>query len=264
MMLSLNVGPTQAVGVLRTGRPRRQDRVLADLGPDPERQMTAGRPPNGLAEPREHGARRRRSGHRAQQRDAEQDRPDERRGRVARQAQERAIASRARQHPEARRCARLHPDRADELADAERGGGAAHVVVPADRHAAAGDEHVARGRPQGGERRVGIVADVCDVDRTAAGGSEQRREGHAVDVVDPAVRQRHPGRGHLVAGHQHGDRRGAPHVDGRHAQSGERGEQARVQRRPGADDDVAGREVLAGAPDVVPRGDGGAQHELAP
>ena len=125
---------------------------------------------------------------------------DERRDRVARQAEDERRAA----HAEGDRLARLDRDAPEHLLDAELGRDAAHEIVRPDRHAARGHEHVRLepARERLAVSRLGVVR-PCPSRSAEAPARERGHEQGRVRLVDLARGERLSGRAQLVPGGEH-------------------------------------------------------------
>ena len=133
--------------------------------------------------------------HAAQRRLDEDAEADDRRQRVAGQAEhERVVAA-----PEPQRLARLDPHAPEDLVHAAGLEGRLDVVVLADRHAAADDQHVAaEALAHGRDRRRAIVADDAVVADLGARARGEQAHHQPVGLVHSPGLGRRAGRQQLV------------------------------------------------------------------
>jgi hypothetical protein len=201
------------------------------------------------------------AGERREERAGEQREGDDRRHRVAGEAEPGDLPPVGTgERAEGERAAGAHAHAPEGERAAGGDGRRAHVVALADAHAAGREHEVARERAGAGEerteRRLGVGGDA-EVDRLAAGVAHERGERDRVRRDDRpsgaglgGPSERHE----LVARGDDGHAWPPHHLDLCRAQGGEQPGHARRHARAGRHGDGAGRHVLAGGAHVAARG----------
>ena len=201
---------------------------------------------------------RRQSGAGADERRDEGVEGENRRGRKARQHDQRLVAD----HREAQRLAGFERHAVNENAgrteprhDAMRQIARAFRRAAGEHHDVARFERVAHGRFERGL----FVRKRAERDRLAAGFDDRRGEDGAVAVIDAAGPERPARLDQLVAGREHRDARPAHDVDRRQTAGRQHADLARADLAAAAEQSLAARDVGAGIGDELAARRGAAQ-----